>query len=135
MTAIPVFNLGKYLQEHGLTAYALVKEVEGQVPASTVYGLARKPAQRIDLPTVYTLLDALGRLRGEKVSVLQVIDETEQKTVPAALPTLEQLLAQVPKQDPASFKKFSYDRNRKPISIGEGGPSIVDIISEGREPR
>lgn len=97
MTAIPVFNLGKYLQEHGLTAYALVKEVEGQVPASTVYGLARKPAQRIDLPTVYALLEALGRLLGEKVSVTEVIEEVEEVTAPATLPTLEQLLAQVPK--------------------------------------
>lgn len=133
MTAVPVFNLGKYLREHGLTAYALVKEVEGQVPASTVYGLARKPVQRIDLPTVYTLLDALGRLRGEKVSVIEVIDETEQKPAPAALPTLEQLLAQVPKRDPNTFKKFSYDRTRQPISIGGDGPSISELISEGRE--
>ena len=71
----------------------------------------------------------------ETVVVEEVIEETEQEAAPAAPPTLEQLLAQVPKQDPASFKKFSYDRSRKPIALGEGGPSIVEIISEGREPR
>jgi len=132
MTAIPVFNLGKYLHEHGLSAYALVKEVKGQIPASTVYGLARKPARRIDLPVVYTLLDALERLRGERVELTEVIErgDTQQAPLP---PTLEQLLAQVPKQDPSTFKKFSYDRTRKPISIGEGGSSIAEIISEGRD--
>ncbi|AXG99692.1 hypothetical protein DVJ83_11770 [Deinococcus wulumuqiensis] len=128
-------NLGKYLKEHDISAYRLVQEVKGEVAPNTVYDLARAPAQRVNLRVVAKILEALSRVRGEKVSVLEVIDELEEVAAPAALPTLEQLLAQVPKQDPASFKKFSYDRNRKPISIGEGGPSIVDIISEGREPR
>lgn len=132
MTAIPVFNLGKYLQEHGLSAYALVKEVQGKVPASTVYGLARKPAQRIDLPTVYTLLDALGRLRGQKVSVLEVIDELEEETAPSAPPTLEQLLAQVPLPDLTTAQQFRYSGKGKRVDVS-GGPSIADIISEGRD--
>ncbi len=128
-------NLGKYLKEHDISAYRLVQEVKGEVAPNTVYDLARAPAQRVNLRVVAKILEALSRVRGEKVSVLDVIDELEEVAAPAALPTLEQLLAQVPKQDPASFKKFSYDRSRKPIAIGEGGPSIVDIISEGREPR
>lgn len=130
MAAIPVFNLGKYLQEHGLTAYALVKEVEGKVPASTVYGLARKPAQRIDLPTVYALLEALGRLLGEKVSVTEVIEEVEEVTAPATLPTLEQLLAQVPRQDPGTFKTFQYSGVR--VKPKQSGPPAEEIIAQLR---
>lgn len=134
MTSVPMFNLGKYLREHQLSAYALVREVDGKVPASTVYGLARKPVRRIDLPVVYTLLDALQRMRGQAVDITEVIERQENETSELpALPTLEELLAQIPKRDPGTFKRFSYDRSREPISIGPDGPSIVDLISEGRD--
>lgn len=125
-------NLGRYLKEHDISAYRLVQEVKGEVAPNTVYDLARSPAVRVNFRVVAKILDALSRVRGEKVSVIEVIDELEE-VAPAALPTLEQLLAQVPKQDPATFKKFSYDRTRKPISIGADGPSIAEMISEGRD--
>ncbi|MFC6591993.1 helix-turn-helix domain-containing protein [Deinococcus lacus] len=129
-------NLGRYLREHDISAYRLVQEVKGEVAPNTVYDLARNPAQRVNLRVVAKILDALSRVRGEKVSVIEVLDEIEeieeQEAAPTALPTLEQLLAQVPQQDPVTFKKFSYDRSRQPISIGADGPSIVDLISEGR---
>lgn len=126
-------NLGKYLKEHDISAYRLVQEVKGEVAPNTVYDLARSPAVRVNLRVVAKILDALSRVRGEKVSVIEVIDEIEEQAAPAPLSTLEQLLAQVPRQDPTTFKKFSYDRNREPISIGADGPSIVDLISEGRD--
>ncbi len=121
MTAIPLFNLGKYLQEHGLTAYALVKEVEGKVPASTVYGLARKPAQRIDLPTVYTLLDALERLQGEKVDIEEVVERLGQaEATPkrsAAIPNLD--------------KTFRYSGSGRRLGLPSG--TVARLISEGRD--
>ncbi|MDO4245112.1 MAG: hypothetical protein Q4C89_03725 [Deinococcus sp.] len=123
MTAIPLFNLGKYLQEHGLTAYALVKEVEGQVPASTVYGLARKPAQRIDLPTVYTLLDALERLRGKKVELGEVVERLERQANASPKPS-----ATAPNLD----KTFRYSGSGKRLGLPSG--TVSRLISEGREP-
>ena len=122
MTAIPLFNLGKSLQEHGLSAYALVKEVEGKVPASTVYGLARKPAQRIDLPIVYTLLDALERLRGERVEIDAMIERTEKPKEPCAkAPT-----------PPNLEKTFRYSGPGKRLNLPAG--TVARLISEGREP-
>lgn len=121
MTAVPVFNLDKYLREHGLTAYALVKEVEGQVPASTVYGLARKPAQRIDLPTVYTLLDALGRLRNAEVQFTEFIERTE-KPSELAKNSVTPL-----KLD----KTFRYSGAGKQVNLPSG--TVTRLISEGRD--
>lgn len=135
MMTVPVFNLGEYLREHGVSAYALAREVEGRVSASTVYGLARRPVQRIDLPVVFALLEALERLQGEPVSLTQMIDRGGKVQTTAPPRTLEELLAEMPRQDPSKFKKFRYDRSRKPVSIGSDGPSIADIISEGRGPR
>lgn len=123
MTAIPLFNLGKYLQEHGLSAYALVKEVQGKVPASTVYGLARKPAQRIDLPTTYTLLDALERLRGEKVDMDEVVERVERET-----PETRKTSTTVPNLD----KTFHYSGPGKRLNLPAG--TVSRLISEGREP-
>ena len=60
-------NLGSYLEQHNITAYRLVKEVEGRVAPNTVYALARRPAQRIDLTTVGVLMKALEQLTGKKV--------------------------------------------------------------------
>lgn len=122
MTAIPVFNLGKYLQEHGLSAYALVKEVEGKVPASTVYGLARKPAQRIDLPTVYALLDALEKLRGETVEFTAMIERTEKPKESYATVTVL----------PSTEKTFRYSGSGKRLKLPAG--TVARLISEGREP-
>lgn len=125
MTAIPVFNLGKYLQEHGLSAYALVKEVQGKVPASTVYGLARKPAQRIDLLTVYTLLDALERLQGDKVDIVEVIERREQQT---ENPSPRQTSATAPDLE----KTFRYSGSGKRLNLPSG--TVSRLIAEGREP-
>ena len=66
-------NLGGYLQRHGLTAYRLAQAVEGRVSPNTVYTLARKPAQRIDLSTVGEVLEALSRLTGEPVSITDML--------------------------------------------------------------
>lgn len=123
-------NLGQYLKDHGISAYRLVQEVQGKVAPNTVYSLARKPAQRIDLDTVAKILQALGRVRGEKVEITEVLEDV-QETAPAS-PTLESLLAQLPPIDPATFPVFRRDPQRRPIPLSSG-PSITEMISEGRE--
>ena len=126
-------NLGRYLQRHQITAYRLANEVQGKVAPNTVYAMARKPAQRIDFDTVSQLLSALERLTGEKVGLMDVVDEIEQPRITQATPpTLETLLAQLPPVDPGALPVFKHDPHRKPVALGEG-PSISQMISEGRE--
>lgn len=130
MTATPMFNLGKYLREHGLSAYALVQEVKGQVPASTVYGLARKPARRIDLPVAYALLDALTRLRGERVELEAVVEHQETGRDETATPDLSPL--QLPAGQPQPGKTFHYSGPGQRVNLPSG--TVSRLIAEGREP-
>jgi hypothetical protein len=122
-------NLGSYLQRHQITAYRLVQEVEGKVAPNTVYALARKPAQRIDLNTVSEVLHALERLTGEHVPISDVLEEVAE--VPKA--DLSHLSADPgrPIYDPSMAKVFRYSGMGKAVDV-RGGPSIVDIIAEGR---
>lgn len=123
-------NLGRYLQEHNISAYRLVQEVKGRVAPNTVYSLARRPAQRIDLDTVAKILQALERVQGQKVEITEMLEDV-QESAPAS-PTLDSLLAQLPPMDPATFPVFKRDPERQPIPLGSG-PSITEMISEGRE--
>lgn len=121
-------NLGGYLQRHQITAYRLVSEVRGRVAPNTIYALARKPAQRIDLRTVSEVLSALERLTGQKVPIAEMLEEVQE---PAAA-DLSHL--RLPPGTPAyapTGKKFRYSGMGKPVKI-EGGPSIVEIVAEGR---
>ncbi len=123
-------NLGRYLKDHDITAYRLVQEVQGKVAPNTVYSLARKPAQRIDLDTVAKILQALGRVKGQKVEITEMLEDV-QETAPAS-PTLENLLTRIPAVDPATLPVFKHDPKRRPIPLGSG-PSITELISEGRD--
>lgn len=67
-------NLGKYLAQHNITPYSLVKE--SGLATNTVYALARKPAQRIDLETVSTILNTLERITGEEVNITDMLENT-----------------------------------------------------------
>ncbi|WP_425145626.1 hypothetical protein [Deinococcus sp.] len=123
-------NLGGYLQRHNITAYRLVNEVQGRVAPNTVYAMARRPAQRIDLSTVDELLHALERLTGEKVGLMDVVEQSQE--VNLVSPTLEALLAQLPLIDTQALPIFKHDPQRPPLPLGEG-PTIAQMISEGRE--
>lgn len=121
-------NLGQYLKDHDITAYRLVREVQGQVAPNTVYSLARKPAQRIDLDTVAKILQALERVRGQKVEITEMLEEQPESADLSHL----RLPAGTPAFDPALPKKFRYSGAEGRTKV-EGGPSIVDIVSEGRD--
>ncbi len=71
-------NLGAYLQRRGISAYRLVKATQGQLAPATVYSLASKPSQRIDLATVGTVLEALSELTGETVGLQDVIEALDE---------------------------------------------------------
>lgn len=121
------FNLGSYLQRHQITAYRLVQEVEGRVAPNTVYALARKPAQRIDLNTVSEVLGALKRLTGQPVGLADVIEDMPEPTKA----DLSHLSADPgrPTYDPSKAKVFKYGGYR--VAIGPG-PSAEDIVAELR---
>lgn len=129
-------NLGGYLQRHQITPYRLVKAVEGRVSPNTVYTLARKPAQRIDLSTVGEVLAALGRLTGEPVSITDLLEEA---APPAPAPGPDPLAAlrldpNRPAFDASNLKTFR--RHGRPVTP-RPGPSAEEVIAQdrGREPR
>ena len=113
-------NLGQYLQRHQITAYRLVGEVRGKVAPNTIYALARKPAQRIDLNTVSEVLRALERLTGEKVIITEVLEEAQETSAPASPDHAAHH---------APARKFQYGGYRIKIAPG---PSAEDIVAELR---
>ncbi|GMA15750.1 XRE family transcriptional regulator [Deinococcus metallilatus] len=111
-------NLGRYLQEHDISAYRLVQEVKGRVAPNTVYSLARKPVQRIDLDTVAKILQALGRVRGEKVAITEMLED-----VPDAPQT-----AIPPVYDASNRKVFKYNGYRAKVAPGPSAQEILDDL-------
>ncbi len=76
------FNLNRYLTEHQLGAYNLVQATKNRIATATVYQLARKPAQRIDLDTIDTIMQALETLTGQAVKLEDLLERTEQTINP-----------------------------------------------------
>ena len=121
-------NLGSYLKDHQITAYRLVGEVKGRVAPNTIYSLARRPAQRIDLNTIGEVLRALERLTGEKVEITEMLEKGPEEVDLSHL----RLPPGAPAFDPKLPKKFRYSGAGRTVKI-EGPPSITQIVSEGRE--
>lgn len=67
-------NLGAFLGRQHISAYRLVEATEGRLAAATVYRLASRPAQLIDLETVGTVLDALSELASTPVQRQDVLE-------------------------------------------------------------
>lgn len=64
------FSLDRYLKEHGLTAYRLVKETEGLVARGSVFAMARGDSvKRVDIGSLDHILGALGALTGKQVAL------------------------------------------------------------------
>ena len=118
-------NLGRYLKDHGISAYRLVQEVGGSVAPNTVYSLARRPAQRVDLNTVGKILRALGQVRGEAVDINEVLED-----VPPAEPASLTAELEPPLYDPKKAKLFR--PSGKIFDVKPGGPSIEQMIAEDR---
>ncbi len=72
-------NLGAYLTRQNITAYRLAQAAKGKVARNTVYDLARRPAQRIDLTTVGRVIKVLESITGEPVRLDDLIEGVEQR--------------------------------------------------------
>jgi DNA-binding Xre family transcriptional regulator len=68
------FNLKPYLERHNITTYRLAQD--SGITASTLYGLARKRTQHIDLATVSRIIDSLQRLTGKDVAITDLLENT-----------------------------------------------------------
>lgn len=70
-------HLKPFLERHQISAYQLARATRGRLSEATVYGMARKPLQRIDLDSVGTVIDALESLTGQPVTLLDLVERTE----------------------------------------------------------
>lgn len=69
------WRLADYLERHGLTAYALGKEI-GVTRMNTVYRLARRGNEpvRVDLETLALVISSLRMLTGENVQIADILE-------------------------------------------------------------
>ena len=121
-------NLNKFLVQHAINPYRIVKETT--LAANTIYDLARKPAQRIDLATVGQVIVALEKITGQPVTINDLLE-----TTPSEI-TKEPNLVVLVKNAAKAVKKVTI--KGKPIGSSQSvqirgtGSSIVEIIREGR---
>lgn len=69
------WRLADFLEDRGLTAYALGK-ASGTTRMNTIYRIARRGDEptRVDLPTLALVLDGLRKLTGEPVNIMDVLE-------------------------------------------------------------
>ena len=115
-------NLGAFLARQGISAYRLVKATEGRLAPATVYSLASKPAQRIDLETVGTMLEALSELTGTEVHVQDILEPLDASSQQRRQEARERIAA------PRRQGKFQGSA----VSAPEGDWSVPDQLSELR---
>lgn len=79
------WRLADFLEERGLTAYAVAKASD-ITRLNTIYRLARrgKEPTRVDLPTLALLLDGLRKVTGEPVSIGDVLEYLPAALAPSA---------------------------------------------------
>ena len=125
-------NLNKFLVQHAVSPYRIVKETT--LSPNTIYDLARKPAQRIDLATVGQVITALEKIIGQPVTINDLLETTPNEAFLETTkePDFALLVANAAK----TVKKASM--TGKPIGssgsvrIRGSGSSIVEIIRDGR---
>jgi hypothetical protein len=130
-------NLNKFLENHAISAYRVVKETTGQLAANTVYDLAKRPAQRIDLQTIGQVLGALERITGETITIndlLEISPENPSKTIQALpqAPSFALLVANAARTAKPTKTTGKPKGSSQPVQIRGVGPSVVDIIRDGR---
>ncbi len=130
-------NLHKFLEAHAISTYRVVKETTGQLAANTVYDLAKRPAQRIDLQTIGQVLTALERITGKTMTINDLLETTSDdlETPTEALPNLTSLLAKAAKTAKTTKTTKTQGKpigSNQPTRIRGTGPSIVEIIRDGR---
>jgi hypothetical protein len=131
-------NLNRFLERHAISTYRVVKETTGKLAPNTVYDLARRPAQRIDLQTVGQVVNALERITGETVTINDLLEITPDEPVETLeisspdLPDLARLTANAVKMAKITVRSGKPQGSSQPITLHGPGPSVADIIREGR---
>lgn len=144
-------NLNRFLERHSISTYRVVKETSGKLAANTVYDLARRPAQRIDLHTVGQVVTALERITGETVTINDLLEITPDEpgdllarhqhltglgrtleTPSPPMSDLAALTANAVKMAKTTVRNGKPQGSSKPITVRGPGVSVADIIREGR---
>ncbi len=131
-------NLNKFLENHAISAYRVVKETTGLLAANTVYDLAKRPAQRIDLQTIGQVLGALKRITGETVTINDLLEVSPEKpSIKTSFESLQTpnfaaLIANALKTAKPTKTTGKPKGSSQPVQIRGVGPSVVDIIRDGR---
>jgi hypothetical protein len=131
-------NLNKFLESHAISAYRVVKETTGQLAANTVYDLAKRPAQRIDLQTIGQVLGALERITGETITINDLLEispenpsvKTNQESLET--PNFAALVANAARTAKPTKTTGKPKGSSQPVQIRGIGPSVLDIIRDGR---
>lgn len=119
-------NLGGYLASNGLTAYRLVQESRGTLAQNTVYAMAKKPAQRIDLDTVARILETLVRVQQKEVAITDLLEVTIEPPVTLHGDPHRTAL------DVSNLKTFSRSTAPiRPLVVTESAATVADL--RGRE--
>ena len=133
---ITQLNLSSFLERHAISAYRVVKETSGQLAPNTVYDLARKPARRIDLRTVGEVVNALERITGSPVTINDLLERVPEpeadENVPLEPVDLTDLIAAAVKDAKSSKPQGKPLGSRHPVTVRGHGPTIVELIREGR---
>jgi hypothetical protein len=69
------FSLKPFLESHQISAYQLVQATKGKLSESTVYGMSRKPLQRVDLGSAGLIVQALRELTDKPVQFQDLLEE------------------------------------------------------------
>ena len=72
------FTLDRFLEANKITTYRLMKRLEGRVSRGTVYALAQGDVKRLDLESMFGVMEALSELTGKAITpndLLEVMDD------------------------------------------------------------
>lgn len=70
------WKLKEFLDNHGITVYALAQKTEGKLSRNALYHLASHP-KGIQFETLDVLVPVLSEMTGSKVSVADLLDYEE----------------------------------------------------------
>ena len=68
------WKVREYLDQHGLSAGALVYKTHGKLAPNTVYALARGEPKRVALATMAEVVAALREMTGEEVTASDLLE-------------------------------------------------------------
>jgi hypothetical protein len=111
-------HLKPFLERHRISAYQLARATKGKLSESTVYSLSREPQRRVDLNSVGVVIEALGEITGEDVTIQDLI-ETVQEQKPIINPKYAYLLKHAKPATLEHFERTTYKASKEELEADE----------------